>query len=173
MQRLALTAALALVAAPLSAAAQEAPSASQDSPVAALAACRAIADDAARLRCFDSAAAAFTAAVDRKEVVVVGREELRRAKRADFGLGRSRAIEEEVRVKEPEVREVTSVVRSVSESGYRLLRVRLEDGSVWQTIEPMIEEPKGGEPVRIRRGMIGNYMASFKGRIAVRVKRVD
>ena len=49
--------------------------------VDALARCRAQSDDAARLRCYDAAAGALTAAAVRGDVVVVDQQDLRKARR--------------------------------------------------------------------------------------------
>src|SRR5215207_2982123 len=52
----------------------------------ALVRCRALTDDSARLRCFDSASAALQTAAENRDVVVVDRKQIREAKRGLFGL---------------------------------------------------------------------------------------
>ena len=52
----------------------------------ALVQCRSITDDAARLQCFDTAAANLQAATERRDVVVVDRAQVRESRRRLFGL---------------------------------------------------------------------------------------
>ena len=52
----------------------------------ALVHCRSITDDAARLQCFDTAAANLQAATERRDVVVVDRAQVRESRRRLFGL---------------------------------------------------------------------------------------
>lgn len=141
-----------------------------------LAACRAITDNSQRLACFDRTAAALVAARDRKDIVVVDRNEVRRTRRSLFGftLPRIRLFgggdnDNDVE----EVREVTSKVTSVRQVSYEEYRFKLEDGSEWETTQGTRGfPPRSGETVTIRRGALGSYMASFNDRIALRVKRI-
>src|SRR5689334_2671937 len=52
----------------------------------ALVHCRSIAEAAARLQCYDSAAAALEQAAERRDVVVVDRAQVRESRRRLFGL---------------------------------------------------------------------------------------
>src|SRR5829696_6737424 len=55
-------------------------------PFEALVRCRAITGDAERLACFDRAAASLQAAAERRDVVVVDRQQVRESRRRLFGL---------------------------------------------------------------------------------------
>ena len=82
MIRSAFTAIIALaLAAPAAAAADEPPAA-----IKALAACRAITDNAQRLACYDREAGALVQSVESKETVVLDKQAVRNTKRSLFGF---------------------------------------------------------------------------------------
>src|SRR3712207_6445767 len=54
--------------------------------VRAIAECQRQSDDAARLRCFDAAAAALTSATTSGKIVVVDQEDVRKTRRSLFGF---------------------------------------------------------------------------------------
>lgn len=160
------------------AAASGAPAGTQEAkganPADALAACRGIADSAQRLACFDRTAEAFVRARDSKEVVVLERAEIQKTRRSLFGFSLPR-------IKlfgggddgEEELKELTGKVVSVGAAERDRWLVRLEDESRWQTIEPAVFPPRSGDNAKIKRGVMGSYMATFNGGRSVRVKRVD
>lgn len=177
--RLAVIAAAASIAAACPASAQQARDASRDHAghiVEELTGCRAIADSAERLACFDRTSAEFVAARDRKDLVVVDRTEMRTARRSLFGfpLPRIRLFGGgEDDVDEPEIKEVTSKVRSISETGFRKWLIALEDGSRWQTIEVTnATPPTAGKEIRITRTALGGYMIHLSTG-NVRARRVE
>lgn len=137
--------------------------------------CRAIADDSARLACFDSAAASLQAAVASRDVVVVDRNQIRESRRTLFGLpipdlplfGGGDGEEEE------EIQSITGVVRSASRDGDGRWLVRLEEGSVWRQIDsrPLALRPRAGMEVEIDRGALGSYRMSVAGQPGIKVRR--
>jgi hypothetical protein len=143
-------------------------------PADALAACRSIADSAARLACFDKTAEAFVRARENKEVVVLERAEIQKTRRSLFGFSLPK-------IKlfgggddgEEELKEITGKVASVGVAERDRWLVRLEDESRWQTIEPAVFPPRTGDNARIKRAAMGSFMATFNGGRSVRVKRVD
>ena len=143
--------------------------------VRALAACRATADDAARLRCYDAAAGALTSAAAKGDVVVVDQQDLKKARRSLFGFsmpklpffGGDRSADEA-----PD--ELTAKITSARSLGHGKWQVRLEDGAVWETTEAssMVADPRPGNSVWIKKGALGGFMMRVAGQRALRAKRV-
>lgn len=179
--------AVAIVALPVAAAAQDrAPAALQaeagdQSPdqVEAVIACRAIADGARRLQCFDAAVGRLADATQRRDIVVVDRNQMRETRRHLFGFslphirlfggGRDRDGQEEA----DEVRELhATVARASNGRGGRWI-MTLEDGGTWIQVDdrPLAIWPERGTQVVIRRGLVGNYMMEIAGQPAIRVRR--
>lgn len=136
--------------------------------------CRAIADDQARLACFDAAVGEMASAKDADDLLVMSREQVRETRRGLFGLklpslkifgggGENDGIEA---VKRLEAK-IASVGRV--QGGYVF---RLEDGAVWdQTDNSYLRPPKEGDSIVIERASLGSYFARVNGGVAVRVRR--
>jgi hypothetical protein len=142
--------------------------------------CRAIAEDAARLHCFDSAAAALEQAAERRDIVVVDRNQVRETRRRLFGfalpairLFGGGGRDEGQGSPDEEVREIHGVAASASERGGRLT-VTLEEGAVWTQIDdqPLAIWPRRGTAIVIRRGLLGNFMMEVAGQPGIRVRRI-
>ncbi len=138
--------------------------------------CRAVADNAERLACFDKASGALEQAVKAKEVRIVDQEDIRKTRRSLFGftvprigLFGDRDGEEE----RPEFTEINTTVASsrALANGRAEIRLTGEENAVWQTTEAMAFPPKAGDAIRIRKGTLGNYFISVGGR-SVRGMRV-
>lgn len=176
--RLSATCAMLLMAMVAPARAQESGAGPQ--VVARVAECRAIRTDAERLACFDRAAAALDEAVSKRTVVVLDKQEVRRTRRSLFGFslpnlpffGNDRKDDDE-----PDAEEVTRLdtsVTQVSQAGYSAYVVTLAEGGVWRFTESdRAFYPKAGDKITIKRGGLGNYMASLNGRRALRIVRVN
>jgi hypothetical protein len=142
----------------------------------AVTACRSIADNAARLQCFDRAAAALDDAKRNDGLVVLNRTEVREKKRTLFGLKLpdinlfGGGKDEEQRT---QISEIDSVVKGLQPSGRDRWTVRFEDGSIWRTTEPAKFPPKLGDKVKVKRAALGSFRASFNGDYAVRIERVE
>jgi hypothetical protein len=153
--------------------AADAQSASSDSVLDQLFSCRAEADAARRLSCFDAAAARLEKARGAREIVVMNREEVREKRRALFGLplpninlfGRNDDSDEKVSL-------ITTKAVDVARYGRDRWRVRMEDGSTWETTEPARFDPKKGDAVIIKSAALGSFRASFAGQSAVRIQRL-
>ena len=140
----------------------------------ALVRCRAIAEDQARLRCFDQAAANLQQAAEKRELVVVDRKQIEETKRSLFGLdipdlnpfGGGGGDGEEVK-------SIEGVVANATTDNNGRWIVRLEDGSTWaQTDYSMLAvAPKKGHKVKITRAALGSYMMRVNGQPGVRAKR--
>lgn len=142
---------------------------SGDRVLRSFAECRAIAAAEARLACFDKAAASLEAAVKAKDVTIVDRQDVRKARRSLFGFtlpkidlfGGGRQDE-----KEEAFTEINTTVASARPGGGGRVEIRLADegDAVWQVIDPMPFPPKAGAKIRIRQGALGNYFLSVEGR---------
>jgi hypothetical protein len=167
-----------LAALPASAAAGQAANRSEQRPelFAALVRGRSITEDAARLQCFDAAAAALQTAAERRDVVMVDRQQVRESRRRLFGLalprlpifgGNDDDDDEEA------IDHIESNIVSAHQIDYGRWVVRLEDGSTWvQTDNNIIAgRPRSGQPVRVNRGALGSFMMRVNGQPGVRVRR--
>ena len=93
--------------------------------------CRKIVEDAARLACFEQTVGRLQSAFAAREVVVVDREQARRARREAFGFSLpSLNIFDRVRGGE-EMDEITLPVESANRDG-GLWTVRMQNGQVWR-----------------------------------------
>ena len=144
----------------------------------ALVRCRTITEAAARLQCFDTAAAALEQAAERRDVVVVDRAQVRESRRRLFGLalprlpifgggddGREDAADE--------IDHIESTVQSASQDGYGHWAVRLADGSLWvQTDNNQLAlRPRPGQTVVVQRAALGSYMMRVNRQPGIRVRR--
>jgi hypothetical protein len=141
----------------------------------ALVKCRAITEDAARLRCFDQASAALQQATERRDVVIVDRAQVRQAKRTLFGIDLPRLpfFGGGDGDKADEVTQIDGVIASAFQNGNGRWVVRLEDGGIWAQIDdnPISVWPKAGQKVTIKRAALGSYMMRINGQAGVRAKR--
>lgn len=137
--------------------------------------CRAQADNAQRLACYDAQVAALDAAESKKELVVVDKAQMKQARKSLFGFslprislfggGEDDADEEEMKVLETTV----SGARQMNDGNWR---IQMADGVYWRQIEAKdIFPPKVGDTIKIRRASMGSYLANINGRAAFRIKR--
>jgi hypothetical protein len=137
-----------------------------------LAACRAITDAGARLACYDKASAALDQAVKQRDVRIVDRDEVRRARRSVFGLNLPElgllgdAADRGERDQRETFSEINTTVRSARPGANGRGEITLADdgGPVWQTTDPMPFPPKSGAKVRIRKGAMGAFFLNVDGR---------
>jgi len=143
----------------------------------ALVHCRTIADSAARLQCYDTAAAALEQAAERRDLVVVDRAQVRESRRLLFGLalphlpifgGGDNDRDDQ------EITQIDSTVASAVRNDLGQWQVRLQDGGTWiQTdFNPLALAPRPGQPVSVHRGALGSYMMRVNRQPGVRVRRV-
>ncbi|MDB5699083.1 MAG: hypothetical protein JWN69_1887 [Alphaproteobacteria bacterium] len=142
----------------------------------ALTRCRAIAENEARLACFDDAVGKLEAAINKRDLVVLDREHIRQTKKTLFGLslpdlnlfgGQGRG--------EEELSSVDGVVAGsrMDENGGWILQ--LEGGATWRQIDsrPLGLPPRRGSKVVIKKAALGSYMMRIGGQPAIRVRRVS
>jgi hypothetical protein len=141
----------------------------------ALIKCRAVADEAERLRCFDSAAAALETAAERRDLVVVDRQQIRETKKGLFGLdipnlnpfGSGGDDGEE------EIKSIESEVASAYQDGDGRWVVTLKEGGTWAQTDnsPLALRPRVGHKIRIQKAAMGSYMMRVNNQPAVRARR--
>lgn len=171
MFRPAVSAAITLALAAPAAAADE-----QPAPLKALEACRAISDNAQRLACYDREAGALLQSVERKETVVLDKQEVRKTKRSLFGFtlpklpffGGGKEDDKE----EAEFTQIEAPIKTVRPIGYGKFRFTLDEGAVWETTEGINAFPKPGQKVVIKKGLMGSYFIRFEGARSVKGMRV-
>jgi hypothetical protein len=169
-----LAAGAALLAAASVAAAKKPQPVERPESFEALIKCRGIADEKARLQCFDAASAALEQAAERHDLVVVDKKQMRETRRTLFGL-------EIPRLKifgggddeGEEVKSIESVVVNAypNENGQWI--VHLEDGSTWiQTDHNTIAvTPRKGTKVKVVKAALGSYMMRIGNEPGVRARR--
>lgn len=141
--------------------------------IQALSACRAVADEKARLDCFDRASATLAEAVAKKELVVLDQQEIRETRRSLFGFSVPNI---------PLFRgegggdtgQLETTIAGASSLGSGKWQIRLEDGAIWQTNESWLglADPRPGQKIVIKRGTLGNYFLRINGQRGVRGRRV-
>lgn len=138
----------------------------------ALAACRGVADEKARLDCYDQASLRLADAIDKKDLVVMDRQEIRETRRSLFGfsvpnipLFRGESGGDDGKLE--------TTIAGVSRLEGGKWQIRLEDGAVWQTNETRLNlsDPRPGQKIVIQRGTLGNYFLRIDGQRGVRGRR--
>ena len=152
------------------------------SVLAQLIACRSIADTAARLACFDTQSAALDQAERRRDVVVVDRSQIRKARRTLFGLelpdfslfGDGRTNEKGA-PEEEGVSRIESTLAQASPGPTGRWTLILQGGARWLQVDTrnLARLPRPGMPIVIRRAAMGSFLASIDKQIAIRVRRVN
>lgn len=133
--------------------------------------CRAIADDAERLACFDAAVGRLETAQASEELVVVTRDQVEETRRGLFGLTlpKIRLFGDD---EADEMKELRATIASFGQSPRGGWVVTLEDGAVWeQSDNTYVGRPKVGEEIVIRRAALGSFMAKIDGGVAFRIQR--
>jgi hypothetical protein len=139
----------------------------------ALVRCRTVGEAAARLACFDAAAAALEQAAERRDVVVVDRAQVRESRRRLFGLALPRLPIFGGGGEEEEVASLEGVISHASQNNMGQWSVQLQEGGTWvQTDHNMLAlRPRPGQPVVINRGALGSYMMRVNRQPGIRVRR--
>lgn len=140
-----------------------------------LADCRKVADDSARLACFDAAATALEQAEAKGDIVVVDRAQAQQVRRQAFGLSLPSLSVFDRGDKPEQVNSIESVITAARADSTGRWVLTLEDGSTWTQIEvdPPAIKPKAGKPVRVRKAPMGGFLLNVDGQHALRVRRTD
>lgn len=138
--------------------------------------CRAVADPAARLACYDTAAAELDQAESKGEIVVIEKEQMKAVRRQAFGFSLPSLNlfdRSEKSANEPPLdRIVASVRRAYRNNGGKWV-LELEDGAVWvQTDTELLPRgAKTGSSIEIRQAALGSFLANIDKQRAIRVTR--
>jgi len=164
----------ALVVAASVAAAKKPPAVERPEAFEALIKCRSIADEKARLQCFDTTAAALEQASERHDLVIVDKKQIRETRRTLFGLEIPRLHlfgggDDDTE----EVKSIESTVVNAYTNDNGQWVVRLEDGSTWvQTDHNVIAIiPKKGTKVKVVKASLGSYMMRIGNEPGMRARR--
>ena len=150
--------------------------------------CSAVAKNSARLKCYDEQAARQKKAAPAPAANAPGAPSSgsmsasatpppASSAASDFGLDpdtvrKKQAAANPEAPKPPE--QVVGRVKSVVTTPRGQYRITLEDGQVWEeTQHTGGAAPEVGDPVTIKRGMLGSYFLSRSVGLALRVKRID
>ncbi len=135
--------------------------------------CRTVAGDAARLACYDAAAAALGEATAKQDIVVLDREAVRETRKGLFGFslprlpffGGDRGVKDaKGDISREEITEIDGIAAAVRPVGYRQFRIVLEDGAIWQTTEASsTDTPRVGSKIHIKRAALGSYLLKIDG----------
>ncbi len=136
-------------------------------------ACRAIADDAQRLACYDRSVGALAAAQESKDLYVADKETMRETRRGLFGFNLPRVKLFDNDDLGDDVKSIETTIKAVSQGSRGYIFV-LEDGARWaQTDGAYMDKPKPGATIRIRKAALGSFMGSIEGRVGFRIERLN
>ena len=141
--------------------------------LAQVTACRAIADNAARLACYDAAVGTLDSAERRGEVVVMDRVQIGEARRQLFGFdlpAMPRALGPEGTA---EINAIETTLQGATQTSDSHWVFRLADGGVWRQIDSgrVRFQNRPGQPVRVRKASLGSFLLTVGDSRAVRVRR--
>lgn len=133
--------------------------------------CQTIADDAARLSCYDAAVGTVVTASEEGAVRIISEEEVVKTRRGLFGLGidlfGSTGEEGDLDLFE-------SIITNVSVSG-NTVYITIEDGAaVWQikNARSRTKRAEPGDPVIFKKAALGSYFVRIDGNIGERGTRI-
>lgn len=137
-----------------------------------LAECRALADDAERLACYDRESGSLISAADKGEVKVIDKAEAKEMRRSLFGFSLPKIALFGGDEDSDDIMQTTITdVRTVN-GKYRLT---IEEGATWQLIENpyYLRRPKAGDPVEFKKASFGSYFVRINGQTGVKGYRVN
>jgi len=134
--------------------------------------CRSVADNAARLACYDAAAARMGEAETHGEIVVIDRAQATAAHREAFGLPLPSLAFVTRALKPDEVNRVEGVVDSARVDQNGRWTMALEGGQVWRQISgDLSRDPHHGSKVAIRHGSLDSFLMNVDGQASIKVHR--
>jgi hypothetical protein len=137
-------------------------------------ACRALADAAARLTCFDATTKALEDATDNRQIVMLDQDDVRKTKMSLFGFSLPKIpfFGESDAEQEAEFKQIDGNLAGVQAIGAGKYQFTVKDAGVWQTMEATPVLLKDGKAFAIKRGTLGSFLLVINGR-GIRVKRVS
>ena len=135
--------------------------------------CRAIADGAQRLACFDKAVGAMAQAEQTGDLVTIDREQRRTVRRQAFGLTLPSLAMFDTGEKADETDRMAVTLARAARNPYGKWIITLDDGAVWRQIDDgeLEPAPKPGAKAVIRRAVMGSYLMRIDGQSSIRVHR--
>ncbi len=147
--------------------------------------CREQTVDADRLACFDRTVAAVVDARRKKDIVILDRTEVRKAKTSLFGFSLPSIKLFGGGKDDEQLKQLVGTMRSSTVLQGGLIRFELDDvstgegtakdggnTSLWETVEQVMLPPRRGDTVTIKAGALGSYVATAPGRRSARVRRI-
>ncbi len=133
--------------------------------------CRAIADAAARLACYDRGVAALQTAQQSNELYVADKQAMKEARRGLFGFSipKLKIFGDE----SEQIDELETTIAAVRE-GQRGYVFTLAEGGRWaQMDKKYMDRPKVGSKIKIEKGVMGSFIASVNGKSGFRIERLN
>lgn len=134
--------------------------------------CRSVTEDARRLACYDARTDQLSAARKGGDIAVITRQDLRETRRTLFGFALPRFRVKGMEASEPDPDRIEATVATARAKGYYWSLALENEAGTWETTEPMAREPKRGDRILIRKGVMGGYLAKIGSAALVRMKRV-
>lgn len=140
--------------------------------------CRAIADAAQRLACYDRQVAALDAATQSREIVIADKQQVRQARRGLFGftapLGRLLGIgggDDDAE----EIKRLETTVTEVRRTREGALKLVFGENGTWEQIDTRSFglTPRVGNKAVISKGALGSYIISVDGMPGIKFRRVE
>lgn len=137
-------------------------------------ACRSLAEQSARLACYDREVAALASARERKDLVVLDRSQMRETRRSVFGLTIPRLAIFGGDEDGDGVDRLETTITRVRQNPYGKWLLTVKEGSVWMQIDSreLSFPPVVGDRIVIRRAALGSFLANVRGQSAIRLKRI-
>jgi hypothetical protein len=135
--------------------------------------CRSVTDSAARLACYDAAAARLDEAEAKGDVVVLDREQTRQARREAFGFTMP-SLSIFSRGEAPEkVDRASYTVENAWKTAEGKWVVELDTGGVWRQTDDvdLRRAPHKGSTAEIKTAALGSYFMKIDGQLAMRAHR--
>ena len=141
--------------------------------IKALEGCRALSDSAARLACYDGAAARLLTAERAGEVVVVDRTQARAARRQAFGFSMPSLDMFKRGEPETELNRVQFTLARATRGPDGKWILRTSEGQVWRQTDQKVltREPRAGSKAEVRNAAMGSFFMNIDGQTAIRVRR--
>lgn len=155
------------------AAARKAPDTGTPEQIRKLLACRAVADPAQRLACFDGASSGIDKALAARDLVVVDREGANAARRSLFGFSLP-SFGGLLGGDDDAIKEIESTLTALARNPEGGWTFKLADGSTWtQTDDVMLAlAPRKGDKIKVKRRSLGSFTLTVNSQAGVRVKRI-
>lgn len=135
-------------------------------------ACRDIADPAQRLACFDREVGSLASAEAARDIVFTDRETAKKARKGLFGFSFPKLGDIFGGDEDDQIKEIDTVIKSVSVDRSGKYILTMEDGAVWSQIDASgARQPKPGQKIHIKVASMGSYFASIEGGRSIRIKR--